>query len=108
MGLIIVGHSLIPLSEGLDPMDASNWSVQFFLFPFLAHAIGTLAGAFATAKIAVSKQMILAFVIGLFFLAGGITMVAIMPAPLWFVVADLLLAYIPMGWLGWKLSGVDR
>jgi hypothetical protein len=28
-----------------------------------------------------------------------------MPAPVWFIVADLSLAYIPMGLFGWKLSG---
>jgi hypothetical protein len=32
-------------------------------------------------------------------------MVFIMPAPVWFIVADLSLAYIPMGLFGWKLSG---
>ena len=40
----------------------------------------------------------------LFFLIGGVYMVFIFPAPLWFIVGDLVLAYIPMGWLGWKLS----
>ena len=49
--------------------------------------------------------MILAICIGIFFLLGGISMVFIMPALIWFILADLSLASIPMGWFGWKLSG---
>jgi hypothetical protein len=35
-------------------------------------------------------------------------MVFIMPAPLWFIIIDISLAYIPMGWYGWKLTGQDK
>ena len=105
MGLIITGKQLIPFADGLNPMDATMWEIKYFLFPFLAHAIGTLSGAFIAARFAASYHMILAICIGIFFLLGGISMVFIMPAPVWFIVADLSLAYIPMGWFGWKLSG---
>ena len=105
MGLILTGNLLIPLADGVDPMDATMWELKYFLFPFLAHAIGTLSGAFIAARFAASYHMILAICIGIFFLLGGISMVFIMPAPVWFIVADLSLAYIPMGWFGWKLSG---
>ena len=105
MGLIITGYQLIPFADGVNPIDATLWEIKYFLFPFLAHAIGTLLGAFITAKFAASFHMILAICIGIFFLLGGISMVFIMPAPVWFIVADLSLAYIPMGWFGWKLSG---
>ena len=105
MGLIITGNQLIPIGDGINPMDATKWDIKYFLFPFLAHAIGTLVGAFIVARYAASHQMILAICIGIFFLLGGISMVFIMPAPLWFIVIDLLFAYVPMGWLGWKLTG---
>ena len=105
MGLIIAGNQLIPLADGMNPMDAKMWEIKYFIFPFFAHAIGTLSGAFIVAKYTVSYHMILAICIGIFFLLGGISMVFIMPAPVWFIVADLSLAYIPMGWFGWKLSG---
>ena len=105
MGLIITGYQLIPFADGVNPIDATLWEIKYFLFPFLAHAIGTISGAFITAKFAASFHMILAICIGIFFLLGGISMVFIMPAPVWFIVADLSLAYIPMGWFGWKLSG---
>jgi len=31
-----------------------------------------------------------------------------LPSPLWFAVLDLIVAYIPMGWMGGKLSAKNR
>ena len=67
MGLIILGSSIIPIPESFDPMNAINWDLNNFIFPFLAHALGTLVGAFLTAKIANSCQFQLAMSIGVFF-----------------------------------------
>ena len=100
MGLIITGNQLFPFESDINPMNAMNWELKYFIFPFLAHAIGTLSGALIAAKSAASYQMTFAICIGIFFLSGGISMVFILPAPVWFVVVDLVLAYIPMGWLG--------
>jgi uncharacterized membrane protein YqgA involved in biofilm formation len=101
---IKLGTLLIPLPEGVDPMNAENWELSYFIFPFLAHAIGTFSGAFFVAKLARSHQFILAQIIGIFFLAAGIFMVFIIPAPLWFVIADLGLAYITMSMLAAKIA----
>ena len=106
MGLIITGNQLIPFEDEMNPMNAMNWELKYFIFPFLAHAIGTLLGALIAAKFAASYKMTFAICIGIFFLSGGISMVFILPAPVWFVVVDLVLAYIPMGWLGWKISNL--
>ena len=104
MALIISGSYLIPISDSMDPMNAKMWEIKYFIFPFLAHAIGTFSGAFITAKLSASFHIMLAIFIGIFFLLGGISMVFILPAPIWFIVADLFLAYIPMSWLGWRIS----
>ena len=104
MGLIITGNQLIPFSDNINPMNAMNWEIKYFIFPFLAHAIGTLSGAFIAAKFSASYHMLFAICIGVFFLSGGISMVVILPAPIWFIVIDLVFAYLPMGWLGWKIS----
>ena len=108
MGLIIAGNQLIPMADGMNPMDATMWEIKYFVFPFLAHAIGTLVGAFIVARYTASYHMILSIFVGVFFLLGGISMVFIMPAPLWFILLDISLAYIPMGWYGWKLTGQDK
>ena len=104
MGLIILGSSIIPIPESFDPMNAINWDLNNFIFPFLAHALGTLVGAFLAAKIAKSCQFQLAMSIGVFFLIGGTTMTYILPPPVWFICTDLIAAYIPMGYLGWIIA----
>jgi hypothetical protein len=43
--------------------------------------------------------------IGFAFLAGGVMMVMILPeTPLWFIFSDLILAYLPMAYLGYRLG----
>lgn len=81
---------------------------KHFVFPFLAHALGTFTGAFMTALIAASHQLKLALFIGTIFLAGGIYMVIALPSPVWFSVLDLGGAYIPMAYFGWKLANETK
>jgi uncharacterized membrane protein YqgA involved in biofilm formation len=78
---------------------------KHFVAPFLAHALGTLVGAYVAVIIAASYKRTLALVIGVFFLLGGITMAFMLPSPAWFVVVDLVGAYIPMAWIGARLTG---
>ncbi|MBT8256989.1 MAG: hypothetical protein KJO49_00845 [Bacteroidia bacterium] len=110
MGLIQVGHTIYPIEDvDLSDMEAlaevmPTLTSEYFIFPFLGHAIGTLAGATFAALIAANRKMLFALVIGLLFLAGGIYVNIIIPGPTWFTVADLVLAYIPMAWLGGKLG----
>ena len=111
MGLIVLGSTIIPAPDGVDVMDPESISASIhlfepkhFVFPFLAHALGTLAGAFTVAKLAISHQMRFGLGIGVFFLIGGIANLFMIPGPTWFAVVDLVGAYIPMGWLGGKLA----
>lgn len=39
------------------------------------------------------------------FLAGGVAANIMIPAPAWYRIVDLVFAYLPMAFLGWKLSG---
>lgn len=67
---------------------------------------GTLIGAFVAVRIAASHHKIFAYTIaGLFFL-GGLYMVLILNAPMWFNITDLVLAYFPMAWLALRLNKV--
>lgn len=112
-GLIIkIGPIFIPPPEGVNPEDFKSIKANLHLYnplqlsiPIFAHAIGTFIGAIAACLIAGSSRLILAMVIGGFFLLGGITACYMMGGPLWFIVVDLLFAYIPMAYLGWKVSG---
>ncbi len=112
--LVALSTTIIPLPEGvvLDPMDPeslkaaiSKFEPQNFIMPFLAHALGTLAGAFVAAKIASTHKMKFALGIGAFFLIGGIMNIIDLGGPLWFKILDLVVAYFPMAWLGGRMAG---
>lgn len=111
MAIIIAGPLVIPVPEGIDMSDMAKFSENLnllkpvnFLAPWLAHALGTLAGAFVAAKIAASRPLVWALGVSLFFLLSGIWMVASYGGPTWFAVVDLLAAYLPAGILGGKLG----
>lgn len=111
-GIIVLSGSIVSLPNGMDPMDIESlkanihlFEVQHFIFPFLAHALGTFVGAFITGLIAVSHKVKLALIIGFLFLFGGIAMAFMLEgSPIWFIVLDLLIAYLPMAWIGGKLA----
>ena len=109
MGLIQTGNILLPI-EGVDPNDMDAFAAimptlgpVYFIFPFLAHALGTLVGAAIAGRMAASHKMKFSLGIGGFFLLGGIAVNYLLPGPTWFAVVDILIAYLPMAWLGGKL-----
>jgi hypothetical protein len=111
MALVLVSGYIIPLPEGavVNTVEGLKASIHLFeprhfLFPFLAHAIGTLVGAFSAVKLAGNSLLRPAIIVSLLFLAGGIQMVLDVPAPLWFNIVDLTLAYLPMAWLGHRFA----
>jgi hypothetical protein len=109
--LVELGPRLIPVPAGLEmsSMEGIRRSMPQlpaanFLFPWLAHALGTFGGALAASRLAAPGAKGPAAVIGVFFLAGGIAMVVAVGGPLWFLSLDLGLAYLPMAWLGYRLG----
>lgn len=110
-GLVNLSGHLIPPPTGGDVSTMEGlqatmhlFEPRHFLIPFLAHALGTLVGAAMAARIAGSRPFTFAMVIGAMFFAGGVGAAAMLPAPLWFEALDLVLAYFPMAWLGWRLG----
>ncbi len=115
MGIIMASGSIIPPPPGTDLTTTEGmiaamplFEPKHFLMPFLAHALGTLVGAFVAAYIAVSRKMTFAMGIGAFFMLGGIAAVLMLPAPMWFNALDLIVAYIPMAYLGGRLATAKR
>ena len=111
MSMIALSGAVVAPPPGADmaTMDGLRSSMHMleprhFLFPFLAHALGSLVGAGVAAALAASARQTLALVLGVVFLAGGIAAAVMLPAPLWFEVVDLVFAYIPMAWLGARLA----
>ena len=110
MGLIQMGHQVFPI-EGVDINNMDALAVvmptlenKYFIFPLLAHALGTLVGAIVIGRLVVSHKMAFSMAIGGLFLIGGIMVNYMIPGPTWFVVADIVLAYIPMAWIGGTIA----
>ena len=112
MTLINVGHAVVGLPPGVDvsTMEGVKAAMQqftplHFTVPFVAHAGGTLVGAFVAALIAASKKFMIAMIIGVLFLLGGIAAGIMVGSPMWYNAIDFVFAYIPMAWLGARLAG---
>lgn len=113
--IVTVGPILVPPPPGVDmsTMESLAETIHLmgplnFLVPFLAHALGTLTGVVVACLIATDHRKGVAIGLGLFFLLGGIVASVIIPAPGWFIAIDLLLAYLPMAWVGFFLAGLLR
>jgi hypothetical protein len=114
MGILYAGMWLLPPPEGVDinkietiNENIHNYSLLDLSVPFLAHALGTLLGAFVGASVALTprSRRRVALLIGFCFLIGGIEAVRMIPnAPLWFDMLDLTVAYIPMALIGSRLA----
>ena len=114
MSLISLGHHLLPI-EGIDTNNIdelskamSSLDLEYFIFPFFAHAIGTLVGSIIAALIAKQNKRMISMIVGVIFLLGGITVSFMIDSPLWFTLLDLIIAYIPMAYLGYKLAIIIR
>lgn len=110
MGLVQIGNSILPI-PGIDPNDMEalaevlpTLDFKYFIFPFLAHALGTLVGAILAYRIAATHKMKFAWAIGGLFLLGGIAINYMLQGPTWFTVIDILFAYLPMAWIGGKIA----
>lgn len=115
MSLVKTGPLVFPPPAGVDMTTAEGVAAAMphlqpvhFVFPFLAHAFGTFAGAFAAQHLAVSRRAVLAWIIGGLTLCGGIAATFMIPAPTWFVALDLVVAYVPMTWLAIRLGAKLR
>src|SRR4051812_2129884 len=91
MALIMVSPHVIAPPAGVDVNDPESlrasthlFEPKHFVFPFLAHALGTLVGALLAFVIAGSYRSIFAYVIGAFNLASGIAFNFMTSRPVWF------------------------
>lgn len=106
MGIIMISGSIIPPPEGVDMTTTEGLQAgmhllepKHYIFPFLAHALGTFVGALVAYMMAAQYKKSLAIGIGVFFLLGGVASVLMLPSPIWYTVVDLLGAYIPFAYL---------
>lgn len=106
-GIISISGSIIPPPEGVDPNDVESikanldrYELKHWIMPFLAHALGTLAGAYFAARLVTRAPAFWGFFIGVVFLLGGIAAANMIGGPLWFIIVDLVFAYLPFAMIG--------
>ena len=111
MALISLSPHIVPPPPGANMMTAEGITAALpqlrpvhFLMPFLAHAIGTMVGAMIAALLTTRHKLPAVLIVGVVFLIGGIAAARMIPAPTWFIAADLILAYIPFAYLGYLLA----
>eukprot|EP01035_Chromulina_nebulosa_P064948 gene64948-biopygen47553 len=111
MALVTVSPHVIPPPAGVNVSDVASmkaslhlFEAKHFLFPFLAHALGTFTGALVAFLVAGSRRTAFAYTIGCLFLAGGIAACFMLPAPAWFMALDLVVSYLPMAWLATRVG----
>ena len=109
--ILNIGMEIIPPPTGYDmnnPNDLSKamsvMETRHFLFPFLSHAIGTLVAVVIYTYFIKSKRKIAPILIASIFFSGGLYMVLILPAPLWFELLDLTLCFFPMAAIGYTIT----
>jgi len=106
--IIHLGTMLFPYPKGVDVTTKEGLNafrelpVKFYIFPFLAHAIGTLSGCLTALLFLKDKFQWVIYGIAYLFFVGGVVAVDMINAPVWFDLLDLSLAYLPMGWLALK------
>jgi hypothetical protein len=111
MFIVGISGSVIPPPPGADfttaeglQQSAHLMEPRHFIMPFLAHALGTLLAGFVAAALTRERRLSAAIITGLVFLTGGIMAVQMIPAPMWFNVLDLVVAYVPMAWAGYRVQ----
>lgn len=114
MLIITAGHAIMPPPAGFDGNSMKGVAATIhllqpidYIVPFLAHAVGPLVGVFVAMFIAATSRRTIAIILGCLFLTAGIIANIMIPAPMWYRAIDVLLAYVPMAYLGYKLSGKE-
>lgn len=108
-----LGYLVVPSPEGFNMHDekefmlaVSHFQPIHYLFPFLAHGIGSFVAAYLATKALGTKS---AWVLpSALFLIGGMMMIQLVPSPIWFTILDLGLAYLPAGYAGYHLARDSR
>ncbi len=112
--LEMLGHSIYPPPRGIDmtDMDAlrdvmATMPAGALVIVLLAWILATLIGGTLAGWIARTRQKLLAGVVGGLILAGAVANMVLLPHPVWFVVAAIVLVPLATwiaGLLGTRLS----
>lgn len=105
----LIGHSLFPLPETIDPMDMESIKQNMHLIPtgakvfvVIAHFLGIVCGMLVAALIS-KKNMVPSYIVGALMLLATAYNLIMLPKETWFLLADGILAIIGF-FIGKKLA----
>lgn len=105
-----LGHQVYPPPENLDTKNleamkayVASLPMGAMLFVLLSYVVGTFAGGWLATKIARVPQMHVPLTVGGIQLFFGIINLVMIPHPLWFAIASVLV-FLPAAYLGGKLG----
>jgi hypothetical protein len=105
-----IGAVFYPMAQGADLTDPealrqvmAAMPVGAFVTLLAGYAVGTFIGAWVAASIAGRAAIAHALIVGCFFFLANIANVIMIPHPLWYVAASMLL-FLPCAYLGGRLA----
>ncbi len=103
------GYVLFPMPEGMDMYDPEQLSGYIetlpaagMILPILAHLGQAFVGGWVAARLGASKPMVLAMIIGVLSLVGGIMNAMSIPLPAWTWIEMPL--YLVVAWFAGSLE----
>ena len=109
-GIEKLSHQIYSLPKDLDPNDSEVMKVFMSQIPvgalvmiLLAYIVGSFGGGLITGLIASEKRTQMGITTGVVLLILGISNLIMIPHPLWFSIASILL-YVPAAYAGVLLS----
>lgn len=110
IGLLKLGNKLYPM-EGVSPDEMQalaeimpSLGPEYFIFPLIAHAVGTFVGALVACLVGAHSRLYLSMAVGFIFFLSAITVNLMLKGPMWFTITDFAFSYFPMAWIAWKLG----
>lgn len=113
MAIVSASHVVYPLPAEIDPNDFEAFQAHVkahglptgaLIMVLAAHAGGSLVSGFVCGLIAMRSWYAAAIGLGLLWTCGGVAMLLMLPSPIWFAMADVVL-YVPAALLGVRLGG---
>ncbi len=109
-GIEMLSHQIYSLPKNIDPNDKEAMKNFIHEIPagalamiLLAYTVGSFGGGLITGLIASEKRIQMGITTGVVLLILGISNLIMIPHPLWFSIASLVL-YIPAAYTGVLLS----
>ena len=105
--------TLHPMPEGLDMRDPKQFQVFIdtlpasgFLVSMIAHLAQSFIGGWVAARLGSSRPMLLAMIIGIISLAGGVLMMTAIKGPAWMMIE--LPLYLIVAWSAGRMEQSRR